>query len=213
MDNVHDLDAWAGLVWRGVVVSRDVGRDDDRDDDAIPCSHAAEIPQSHRNGTASGLTHHTGGSWVLFCVDSFRNSHLPLGVALAAAAMHLPGLSRAVPSAIGVVVLFAGLLQFTGWKAKQLACCRQAAGCSSSIPASTGKALQQGLRFGFHCVQCCFGLMIILLIIGVMDLGMMAVVAAAITAERLAPARMPVAQITGALVALAGLFLIARAAI
>ncbi len=34
--NVHDLDARAGLVWRGVVVSRDVGRDDDFDDDAIP---------------------------------------------------------------------------------------------------------------------------------------------------------------------------------
>jgi predicted metal-binding membrane protein len=143
--------------------------------------------------------------WTVFGIAIF-----PLGVALAAAAMHLPGLSRAVPLAIGVVVLFAGLLQFTGWKAKQLNCCRQAAGCSSSMPASMRRAWQQGLRFGLHCTQCCFGLIIILLIIGVMDLGMMAVVAAAITAERLAPARMPVAQITGTLVALAGLFLIAR---
>ena len=44
-----------------------------------------------------------------------------------------------------------------------------------------------------------------------MDLRMMAVVAAAITAERLAPAGVPVAQTTGALVAGAGLILIARA--
>jgi predicted metal-binding membrane protein len=54
-------------------------------------------------------------------------------------------------------------------------------------------------------------LIIILLIIGVMDLRVMAIVAAAITAERLAPAGVPVAQITGALVAGVGLFLIARA--
>jgi predicted metal-binding membrane protein len=173
---------------------------------------------SYRQAIGTGRHGHVGlftilvGAGYFFIWTVFGIAVFPLGVALATAAMHLPGLSRAVPLAIGVVVLFAGLLQFSGWKAKQLACCRGAHNCSSSIPASTGAALQQGLRFGFHCVQCCFGLIIILLIIGVMDLSMMAVVAAAITAERLAPARMPVAQITGALVALAGLFLIARAA-
>jgi predicted metal-binding membrane protein len=145
--------------------------------------------------------------WTVFGIAVF-----PLGVALATAEMQLPGLSRAVPVAVGVVVLIGGLLQFTGWKAQQLACCRQAAGCSSIMPTSVRTAWLQGLRFGLHCSQCCFGLIIILLVIGVMDLRMMAVVAAAITAERLAPAGVPVAQTTGALVAGAGLFLIARAA-
>jgi len=145
--------------------------------------------------------------WTVFGIAVF-----PLGVALATAEMQLPELSRAVPVAVGVIVLIAGLLQFTGWKAQQLACCRQAAGCSSVMPASVGAAWLQGLRFGLHCSQCCVGLIIILLVIGVMDLRMMAVVAAAITAERLAPVRVPVVQATGALVAGAGLFLIARAA-
>ncbi len=145
--------------------------------------------------------------WTVFGIAVF-----PLGVALATAEMQRPELSRAVPVAVGVIVLIAGSLQFTGWKAQQLACCRQAAGCSSTIPASIGRAWLQGLRFGLHCSQCCFGLIIILLVIGVMDLRMMAIVAAAITAERLAPAEVPVAQITGFLVAGAGLFLIARAA-
>jgi predicted metal-binding membrane protein len=144
--------------------------------------------------------------WTVFGIAVF-----PLGVALATAAMQLPGLSRTVPIVVAVVVLIAGLLQFTGWKAQQLACCRQAAGCRSVMPASMGAAWIQGLRFGLHCSQCCFGLIIILLIIGVMDLRVMAIVAAAITAERLAPAGVPVAQITGALVAGVGLFLIARA--
>jgi predicted metal-binding membrane protein len=54
--------------------------------------------------------------------------------------------------------------------------------------------------------------MAILLVIGVMDLRAMAVVTAAITVERLAPAGERVARVTGAVVVGAGLFLIARAA-
>jgi predicted metal-binding membrane protein len=53
--------------------------------------------------------------------------------------------------------------------------------------------------------------MAIILVNGVMDLRVMAVVAAAITAERLAPAGMRVARSIGAVVVGAGLFLIARA--
>jgi hypothetical protein len=37
----------------------------------------------------------------------------PLGVALTAVAMQQPALARAVPIAVGVVVLIAGALQFT----------------------------------------------------------------------------------------------------
>ena len=44
-----------------------------------------------------------------------------------------------------------------------------------------------------------------------MDLRMMAIVAVAITAERLAPSGLHVARTTGALAAATGLFLIARA--
>jgi predicted metal-binding membrane protein len=53
--------------------------------------------------------------------------------------------------------------------------------------------------------------MAILLVIGVMDLRAMAVVAAAITVERLAPAGEHVARIIGALVVGTGVFLIATA--
>jgi predicted metal-binding membrane protein len=173
--------------------------------------HYRQAIRTEQHGHVALLTVLVGAGyffmWAVFGIAVF-----PLGVALAKATMQEPRLSRAVPIAAGVVVLFAGLLQFTRWKAKQLACCRQSAGCSSSMPAGMGTALLQGLRFGLHCVQCCFGLIIILLIIGVMDLRMMAVVTAAITAERLAPDRIPVAQTTGTLVAGIGLFLIARAA-
>jgi predicted metal-binding membrane protein len=54
--------------------------------------------------------------------------------------------------------------------------------------------------------------MAIALVIGVMDLRAMAVVAAAITVERLAPAGERAAQAIGAVVVGAGLFLLVRAA-
>jgi predicted metal-binding membrane protein len=54
--------------------------------------------------------------------------------------------------------------------------------------------------------------MAILLVMGVMDLQAMAVVAAAVTSERLAPAGVRVARTIGAVAVGAGLFLIARAA-
>jgi predicted metal-binding membrane protein len=54
--------------------------------------------------------------------------------------------------------------------------------------------------------------MAILLVTGVMDLRVMAIVAAAISVERLAPAGERVARVVGAVVVGAGLFLIARAA-
>jgi hypothetical protein len=41
--------------------------------------------------------------------------------------------------------------------------------------------LQHGLRLGLHCGACCAGLTAILLVIGVVDLRVMAVVTAAIT--------------------------------
>jgi predicted metal-binding membrane protein len=135
----------------------------------------------------------------------------PVGVALAAIEMQLPALARAVPIATGVVVLLAGAMQFTAWKAHQLACCRASGRCGS-LPADAGTAWRLGLRLGLHCCCCCAGLTAVLLVVGVMDLRAMAVMTAAITVERLAPAGERVARAIGALAAGAGLFLIARAA-
>src|SRR5213596_267512 len=138
--------------------------------------------------------------WTVFGMAAF-----PLSVALAAVEMQQPALARAVPTAVGVVVLMAGSLQLTAWKARHLAYCREAPGRGRALPADAGTAWRHGLRLGLHCSNCSAGLMAILLVIGVMDLRAMAVVAAAITVER-------VARATGAVAVAAGLFLILRAA-
>jgi len=146
-------------------------------------------------------------AWTVFGMAAF-----PPGVALAAVEMRQPTLARAVPIAVGVVVLIAGALQFSAWKARHLACCREAPGRARALPADAGAAWGYGLRLGLHCSCCCAGLMAILLVIGVMDLRAMAVVAVAITVEHLAPGGERVARTIGAAVVGAGLLLIARAA-
>lgn len=144
--------------------------------------------------------------WIVFGMGAFA-----LGVSLAAMEMQLPALARGVPIAVGGVVLIAGTLQFTAWKAHQLACCR-AASHGQRWPADAGEAWRYGLRLGLRCCYCCAGPTAILLVSGVMNLGAMAVVTAVITAERLAPAGERIARATGAIVIGIGLFLIARAA-
>lgn len=135
-----------------------------------------------------------------------------LGIALAAVEMQQAELAHCVPLAVGLVVLIAGALQFTSWKARHLACCRAATERGPVLPADAGTAWRHGLHLGLHCSACCAGLTAILLVIGVMDLRAMAVVAAAITVERLAPSGELVARVIGAIAFAAGLFLIVRAA-
>jgi predicted metal-binding membrane protein len=145
--------------------------------------------------------------WALFGLAVF-----PVGVATASIEMEHPALARAVPIATGLVVLIAGALQFTQWKAHHLSSCREAPGSDGVLPARAGAAWRQGLHFGLHCGLSCANLTAILLVVGVMDLRAMTAVTAAITAERLAPASQWVARAIGAVVVVTGLFLIARAA-
>ena len=132
-----------------------------------------------------------------------------IGAAWASVAMQWPALSRAAPSLGAGVVLLAGGVQFTAWKARHLGYCREA--LSRSLPADAATALRHGLRFGLHCVATCAGLTATLLVIGLMELRVMAVVTAAITLERFTPAGARAARTIGAVVIGAGLVLMARA--
>jgi predicted metal-binding membrane protein len=178
------------------------------------------VPMLWRYRQAVGRTGDTRVAWLTALVGAgyffvwtvFGMAAFPVGVALAAIEMQLPAVARAVPIAVGVVVLIAGALQFTAWKAHHLACCREASGRGRTLRADAGTAWRHGLHLGLHCSHCCCGLMAILLVIGLMDLRAMALVAATIAVERLAPAGERVARATGAVAVGAGLFLIMRAA-
>ena len=170
------------------------------------------VPMLRRYRQAVGRTGATrlgpltaiAGAGYFFVWTVFGMAVFPLGVALAEVEMQQSALARAVPIAAGAIVLIAGALQFTAWKARHLACCREAPGRGRTLPADAGTAWRHGLRLGLHCSHCCAGLIAILLVIGVMDLRAMAVVAAAITVERLAPAGERIARAIGAVVIGAG---------
>jgi predicted metal-binding membrane protein len=86
----------------------------------------------------------------------------PLGVALAAVGMRLPALARAVPIAVGIVVVIAGALQFTAWKAYHLARYREAPRRGRPLPAHAATAWRLGVRLGLHCGKGSAGLTVIL---------------------------------------------------
>jgi predicted metal-binding membrane protein len=134
-----------------------------------------------------------------------------LGAAFAQAAMQVPALARAVPLSLASVMLLAGAFQFTARKARHLACCRPAREHDLPWQANAGSAWRYGVWLGLQCSRACAGFTAILLVIGVMDLRAMAVVTAAITAERLAPAGERVAWAIGAVSLVAGVYLMGRA--
>ena len=137
----------------------------------------------------------------------------PAGATLAGIEMQRPMLARVVPITVGAVVVIAGAFQFTPWKARHLACCRGARWHRRRLPADRSASWRYGLHLGWHCIYGCAGFTVILLAIGVMDARVMALVATAITAERLAPNGERVARVIGMVVVGVGLLLSARAAV
>lgn len=160
---------------------------------------------------AAGLTALVGAGY-LFLWAVLGMIVFPLGVSLAALARQLTPSTSAVAMTTAVVIIAASALQFTAWKAHHLACWREAPEHGRSLPASAGTAWRHGLRLGVHCSSSSAGLTMVLLVLGAMDLRMMAMVTMAITAERLAPASLRVTPALGAAGVGAGLLLIARAA-
>jgi len=85
--------------------------------------------------------------------------------------------------------------------------------CCQTLPAGLRSAWRHGLRSGLHCVHCCFGLTMLLLVVGVMDLSAMAAVTAATTVERLAPDGLRAARFIGVVLVAAGSCLVADSAL
>jgi len=169
-----------------------------------------EAVPRHRDTKLGRLTARVGIAYfVVWAVCGI--AIFPGGFALASIVMKQPAIARGVPVAIGAVVLLAGLLQFTAWKARHLACCRDAP--ERALPADAVTAWRHGMRLGIECCQCCAGLMAILVVAGVMNLAAMTAVAAIIAVERFAPSGERMARAVGVVIVVSGVLLIARAGI
>ncbi len=98
----------------------------------------------------------------------------------------------------GLLLLGAGAYQFTGVKDACLRQCRTPLGflLNEWRPGRRG-AVVMGLRHGALCVGCCWALMALLFVLGVMNLWWIALVAAAVLLEKIVPSE-ALAEVLGA---------------
>ena len=86
----------------------------------------------------------------------------------------------------GAVVAVAGAYQFTRWKSTCLRACRTPLGFIMTHDFRRGGrgAILAGLSHGAYCLGCCWALMTVLLVVGLMNLTWMAALAVVFLAEK-----------------------------
>lgn len=135
----------------------------------------------------------------------------PLGIALTTTAMRWPALARSEPLATGLILVCAGSVQFSAWKTRWLESCRAESADGPHLSHDGGSACRRGVDLGVRCLLCCANLMMVLLVTGVMDLGAMALVTAAITFERAVPWPRRAARLTGLVIVAVGMVMVGGA--
>ena len=91
-----------------------------------------------------------------------------------------------VPRLGGGVLLVAGVYQFTRWKAICLKACRSPLTFLATHDFGRGLlgTLRAGLSHGAYCLGCCWALMTVLFVVGLMNLAWMAAIAVVFLAEK-----------------------------
>lgn len=99
----------------------------------------------------------------------------------------------------GLVLILAGLYQFSGWKAACLRHCRSPAQflARHSRPGGWG-ALRTGAHHGVYCLGCCWALMALLFVGGIMNLYWIVGLALFVLVEKLAPDGRRFSRLAGA---------------
>jgi predicted metal-binding membrane protein len=110
----------------------------------------------------------------------------------------------------GAILIAAGAYQLTPWKSRCLTHCRSPLGflMTNWRDGITG-AFQMGFRHGAYCLGCCWALMCVLFVVGVMNLIWIAALACFVLLEKIGPAGAIVARGAGAAMVLAGIAVIA----
>ena len=176
----------------------------------VPMLSAYRRSVAASTGTPLGVLTVVAGAGYFFVWALIGVAVDALGVTLSAAEMRSAALSRSVPLATGVVLLLAGCAQVSPWKIRQLLRCRDGSACAALPRPDARGAWVHGLRLGAQCTLSSASLMVVLVAVGVMDLGAMAAVTGAITLERLVPGPERVARAIGLAVIAAAIVALAR---
>jgi predicted metal-binding membrane protein len=147
------------------------------------------------------------GTWAAFGAIAYI-----AGIAITSQAMRHVALSRAVPIASGLALIVAGAYQLTPLKQTCLAHCRSPLELFAHHPIRNRlDSLRFGIHHGAFCAACCWALMVMQLVVGVMSIPMMIAIALVILVEKTWAYGRYFAMGVGVASIAAGTFFIARA--
>jgi predicted metal-binding membrane protein len=127
------------------------------------------------------------------------------------AALLSPMMVSTSPMLGGLLLLAAGIFQWTPLKSTCLTQCRSPLGfLMTEWREGAWGALLMGLRHGRYCVGCCWVLMALLFVAGVMNLLWVAAMAVFVLVEKVLPRGELVGRVVGGMLMLAGLVLLGQ---
>ena len=118
--------------------------------------------------------------------------------------------ASATPRFGGLLLIAAGIYQWTPLKNACLTLCQSPLifiQRHGGFRGARGASVALGLRHGLYCIGCCWALMLLLFVVGVMNLAWIAAIGALVLAEKLIPGRL-FQRVTGVALFAAGVILL-----
>jgi predicted metal-binding membrane protein len=131
--------------------------------------------------------------------------------ALERAALLTPMMESASPVLGGIILIAAGIYQWTPFKEACLAYCQTPLSFimrHGGFRADAGGAITLGFRHGLYCIGCCWALMLLLFVVGIMNVFWIAALAGLVLLEKAAPLGKLVSRIAGCAFVAAGAWLL-----
>ena len=145
-------------------------------------------------------------SWIAFSLVAT----IAQGI-LERTALLTPMMAAASNRVGGSVLIVAGIYQFTALKNDCLSHCQSPVAFIQShggFKKGTWPPIQLGMQHGFYCIGCCWALMALLFVLGVMNVLWIAAIAVHILLEKILPEGNAIARVAGVGLTIAGLWLI-----
>jgi predicted metal-binding membrane protein len=173
--------------------------------------YGAMVRKNGARGTAlPALSTFAGGYLLAWTV--FSAAATLLQAWLERASLLTPTTAAAHATLAAFLLIGAGVYQLTPLKQACLAKCRDPLGFFlTHWRAGAGGALRMGVVHGAYCVGCCWALMLVLFVAGVMNLAWVGLIAAFVLVEKLFRWGRAASYAASAALMLAGIVLLARA--
>jgi predicted metal-binding membrane protein len=122
------------------------------------------------------------------------------------AALLSPAMASSSGRLTGAILITAGAYQLMPWKSRCLIQCRSPLGffMTNWRNGRTG-AFRMGLHHGAFCLGCCWALMCVLFVVGVMTLTWVAALTGFVLVEKIGPSGVMIARVAGAAMVVMGI--------